>query len=104
MARTGGLEAEVERLAGRLADAGTQPSSAELAAVRGRDHGEPDASVSEIGQLRLQLTSVASQLAQTENELREVLGNRPRRRKPRQDHISWWRKTTRRLGLRRSKR
>jgi len=49
MAKTGGLEAEVGQLAGRLADAGTQPSSAELAAVKGRDHGEPDASASESG-------------------------------------------------------
>ena len=54
----------------------------------------------ELRQIRLQLNSVANQLANTEDELRRFQEPGQRRRLHRQTHRPWWKKLAGNLGLR----
>jgi hypothetical protein len=56
----------------------------------------------ELQQMRLQITNLANQLAETEAESLGSQGRRSRHR--RRDHRPWWKKLGRRLGLRESQR
>jgi hypothetical protein len=127
MIRVGELEAKVAELTNQLGtqeDAqaprgrGTSVStSSELQALadkidtlgrRMTESGEsgPDPSSQpseEFSQLRLQITSMANQLAVAQDELAKLRGSR-RRRSPRTLAVPWWKALGRRLGLSKSRR
>ena len=86
---------DLERRLGRLERRVTEDAPAAVSGTReddGSSPGEPDDAV----QLRLQLTSLASQLSQTQRELQEARPQRGRnRRRSRRESESgqrrWWR-------------
>jgi uncharacterized protein with von Willebrand factor type A (vWA) domain len=114
MARIGRLEAQVERLALQLRDGPeTQTNEESPEAAVGLQPEETDAGTVEsgapsgngdVGQLRMQLSATANELAQTRDELEKALGSRSSGRRRRGHHRPWWEKAARRLGLRPSSR
>ena len=109
MLRIGQLEAQVERLTGEP-QGRTGPTTPHVADEGGARSDPADLAQdehptnAEMGQLRLQVASLANQLSQTEEKLQQAEGHRARRRHRVDDRRARWTKLARRLGLRRSDR
>ena len=83
---------------GRPEDLGAGIGSAENTS-RSSEEPSERRSDEELRQLRLQVTSLANQLQQTEEQLTQVAGVRIPRPHRRVKHRSWWKRAARRLGL-----
>ncbi len=106
MARIGQLEAEVEALSRRLEEGGatrdtedaSDPAAAEDQTTRdSEDEGPPDERpqpatkrAEDLSQFRLQVASLANELARAEGELNEVRGQRAKRRGRRGENRPGW--------------
>ena len=115
MLRIGQLEAQVDLLTNQLRSSDSPPTEKperpsnfgsgmrppENMSQPTEGHSERD-SEEQLRQLRLQVTSLANQLQQTEEQLEQAKGHRVPRPHRRVKHRPWWKKAARRLGLGRS--
>ncbi len=91
------LEARVESLERVFrADSGEGADIAEADSTPAASQTESQTR-DELGQLRLQIASLANQLAQAEDESREVRGHQSRRRRRKDLNKPWWRSLSGRL-------
>ena len=103
MAKAARLESEVDRLSTQLSNVIIQSSTRDSVEYNPISKTGSDNENDEVINLRIRLNDMAGRLASAQDQMMKSTSERRSPQKRRRDLRPWWKRTLRRLGIRRSR-